>query len=67
MSHIYTNNLSNVSQSTYKQFYSTESVLLKVYNDINLNIEKAKVTALILLELSAEYDTNDLDILMKPL
>ncbi|KAK2150113.1 hypothetical protein NP493_2856g00017 [Ridgeia piscesae] len=39
MSHIYINDSSNVSQSAYKQFHSTETALLKVHNVINLNIE----------------------------
>ena len=45
-SHISSNCLSNVSQSTYKEFHSTETVLLKLHNDITLNIDKGKVTAL---------------------
>ena len=52
-SHIYINGLTNVSQSAYKQFHSTETALLKVHNDINLNIDNGKVTALTLLDLSA--------------
>ena len=35
-SHIYKNGLSNVSQSAYKQFHSTETALLKVHNDITM-------------------------------
>ena len=38
-SHININGLTNVSQSAYKQFHSTETALLKVHNDINLNID----------------------------
>ena len=56
-SHIYKNYLSNVSQSAYKQFHSTETPVLKVHNDINLNIVNGKVTALTLLDLSAASDT----------
>ena len=48
-SHIYKIGLSNVSQSPYKQFHSTETALLKLHNDINLNIDNGKVTALTLL------------------
>ena len=47
-SHISSNCLSNVSQSAYKEFHSTETALLKVHNDITLNIDKGKVTALTL-------------------
>ena len=58
------NALSNVSQSAYIQFHSTETALLKVHNDINLNIDNGKVTALTLLDLSAAFDTIDHDILI---
>ena len=63
-SHIYKNGLSNVSQSAYKQFHSTETALLKVHNDINFNIDNGKVTALTLLDLSAAFDTIDHNILI---
>ena len=46
MSHIYTNDLSSMSQSACKQFYITETVLLKIHNDISLNIDNGKVIAL---------------------
>ena len=46
-----------MSQSAYKQFHSTETALLKVHNDINLNIDNGNVTALTLLDLSAAFDT----------
>ena len=52
-SHININGLTNASQSAYKQFHSTETALLKVHNDINLNIDNGNVTALTLLDLSA--------------
>ena len=63
-SHININGLTNASQSAYKQFHSTETALLKVHNDINLNIDNGKVTALILLDLSAAFDTIGHDILI---
>ena len=63
-SHMYKNGLSNVSQSAYKQFHSTETALSKVHNDINLNIDNGKVTALTLLDLSAAFDTIDHNILI---
>ena len=59
--HIYTSNLSNVSQSAYKQFQSTETAHLKVHNDLNLkfniHVDKGKVTEMTLLDLSEEFDT----------
>ena len=62
-SHINTNNLTNKHQSAYKQFHSTESALLKVENDILLNMDKGHATAVILLDLSAAFDTIDHSIL----
>ena len=64
-SHISSNCLSNVSQSAYKQFHSTETALIKVLDDVTLNIDKGKVTALTLLDLSAAFDTIDHNILIK--
>ena len=64
-SHININGLINASQSAYKQFHSTETALLKVHNDINLNIDNGKVTALTyLLDLSTAFDTIDHNILI---
>jgi len=63
-SHIYENDLSNMSQSAYKQFHSIETALLKVHNDINRNIDNGKVTALTLLDLSSAFDTIDDNILI---
>ena len=51
--------MSNNLQSAYKKFHSTESALLNVENDVLLNIKKGRVTALILLDLSAAFDTID--------
>ena len=52
------NGLSNVSQSAYKQFHSTETALLKVQiNDINLNIDNGKVTAMTYPPLSTQLIT----------
>ena len=56
--------MSNVFQSAYKQFHSTEIALLKVYNDIPLNMDTGKVTALTLLDLSAAFDTIDYSVLL---
>ena len=56
-----------MSQSAYKEFHSTETALLKVHNDDTLNIDKGKVTALTMLDLSAAFDTIDHGILIKRL
>ena len=51
-------------QSAYKKHHSTESALLKVRKDISLNMDGQKVTLLILLDLSAAFDTVRHDILL---
>ena len=56
-SHPKRNDLSNPYQSAHKTFYSTETTLLKVENDIVLHMDKGRVTALTLLDLSAAFDT----------
>ena len=44
-------------QSAYRQNHSTETALLKVMNDILLNMNNQCVTMLILFDLSAVFDT----------
>ena len=51
-------------QSAYNKHYSTESALLKVKNHILLNMDAQKVTLLVLLDLSAAFDTVRHDILL---
>ena len=51
-------------RSAYKKHHSTESALLKVKNDILLNMDAQKVTLLALLDLSAAFDTVRHDILL---
>ena len=46
-------------QSGYRRFSSTETALLKVQNDILLNMDKQEVTFLVLLDLGAAFDTID--------
>ena len=57
--HIESNNLANPLQSAYRKFHSTETALLKMQNDISLNMDSGAVTALTLLDLSAAFDTID--------
>ena len=46
-------------QSSYRQHHSTKTALLKVQNDILLKMDKQEVTLLILLDLSAAFDSID--------
>ena len=65
--HITTNDLNMPLQYAYKQNHSTESALLKVKNDILLNMEAQKITLLVLLDFSAAFDTVRHDILLNRL
>ena len=51
-------------QSAYRPFHSTETALLKVQSDILLNMDDQKVTLLVMLDLSAAFDTIDQGILL---
>src|ERR1700761_8878727 len=54
-------------QSAYRKFHSTETGLLRIYNDLLLAIENKRVSALIFLDLSAAFDTVDHTILLSRL
>ena len=62
--HIHSFTTYSVFQSAYRRFFSTETALLKIQNDLLLAIDKQKVTALVLLDLSAAFDTIDHRILL---
>ena len=51
-------------QPAYRKHHSIESALLNIHNDILLNMAKGSVTALMLLDLSAAFDTIDHTILL---
>ena len=62
-SHMSTNNLLEPYQSAYKPNHGTETALLKVKNDILCALDSKKAVYLVLLDLSAAFDTIDFDIL----
>jgi len=52
-------------QSAYKYSHSTESALLKVHNDISLNIDTGNVTTLTLSDLLGGFDTIEYSLLLE--
>ena len=57
--HMVANAIFPALQSSYRQFHGTETALIKVMNDILLKMNSQHVTMLILLDLSAAFDTVD--------
>jgi len=51
-------------QSAYKRFHSTETALLRVQNDILCEIDNQKCVVLLLLDMSAAFDTVDHELLL---
>ena len=65
--HIEEQLLSNHVHSAYKRINSTETALLEIHNDITCNMDNGKVTALTLLDPSAEFGTIDHSTLLERL
>ena len=65
--HLVHSGLYSLLRSAYRQYHSTETALLKVANDILMNMNSQRVTLLVLLDLSAAFDTVDHEILLSRL
>ena len=63
LTHIADNDLIDKFQSVYRCGHSTETVLLRVYSDIVTMVGKGNGSYLVLLDLSAAFDTVDHDTL----
>ena len=57
--HLDVNNLHCDSQHGYKKFHSTETLMLSVMNDILVGFDSKSATVLVLIDLSAAFDTVD--------
>jgi len=62
--HLRENSLHDVYQSAYRQHHSTETVLLRVQTDILDALDRGSLVVLIMIDLSAAFDTLDHDILL---
>ena len=51
-------------QSAYREGHSTETALLRVHNDVMCALDKQQDVILIMLDLSAAFDTIDHDVLL---
>ena len=67
ISHIDQHHLMEEKQSAYRKFHSTETALLKVKTDIIKAMDNQEITYLILLDLSAAFNTIDHTILLNRL
>ena len=61
LKHILDNNIVDSFQSAYRAGHSCETALLRVYNDIVTTVGKDNGSFLVLLDLSAAFDTIDHD------
>ena len=59
-----TQRLYSKGQSAYRKYHSTETALLRVTNDIMMNMNRQHVTLLVMLDLSSAFDTVYHDILL---
>ena len=63
--HLENNNLNMAQQSGYKKYFSTETLLVNIMDDILVATDENKATVVMLLDLSAAFDTVDHGKLLK--
>ena len=65
LDHCNNKNLIPDFQSAYHQYYSTETSLINITNDILWGIENQEVTTMLISDLGAAFNTVDHSILLK--
>lgn len=63
--HMSRNNLHIPEQSAYKKDHSTETLLVRIWNDLLVASEEKSATVVMMLDLSAAFDTVDHDLLLR--
>ena len=63
--HMYDNHLHEPCQSAYRPHHSTETALIKIVNDILRAIDKKEVVLLVMLDMSAAFDTVEHSLLLE--
>ena len=67
MTYMYSNDLHEPLQSTYRPGHSTETAMLKLKNGIDVALDQGDKVLLVLLDLSAAFDTIDHKIMLSRL
>ena len=67
LKHMNDNNLLEEMQSAYKAKHSTESAMVRILNDLHRGVDGKSAMLLVLLDLSAAFDTVDHNILINQL
>ena len=57
--HLTVNELDNINQSAYKTGHSTETALIKITDNVRINLAQNKPTSVVLLYLSDAFDPID--------
>ena len=65
--HLAKNQLLDEHQSAYRKLHNTETALLKIFNDLLFSADEKKISVIVLLDLSAAFDTIDHSILLERL
>ena len=63
--HMAENGLHIPEQSAYKKHHSTETLLVRIWNDLLVASEEKSATVVMMLDLSAAFDTVDHDLLLR--